>query len=50
MGGPPITFPTPNFLIRLPLRKIDFYATLPAIFMAVATLATLTEAQVQFPK
>ncbi len=29
MGGPPIAFPTPNFLIRLPPRKIDFYAPLP---------------------
>ena len=29
MGGPPITFPTPNFLIRTILRKVAFYAPLP---------------------
>ena len=29
MGGPPITFPTPNFLIATTLRKLDFYAPLP---------------------
>ena len=29
MGGPPITFPTPNFLILTTLRKVAFYAPLP---------------------
>ena len=29
MGGPPIAFSTPNFLIRTILRKVAFYAPLP---------------------
>ena len=29
MGGPPIAFPTPNFLILTTLRKLAFYAPLP---------------------
>ena len=29
MGGPPITFPAPNFLILTTLRKLAFYAPLP---------------------
>ena len=29
MGGPPIAFPTPNFLNATTLRKLYFYATVP---------------------
>ena len=47
MGGPPITFPTPNFLIRTILRKVAFYAPLPH-FENPCLLAQVDEAVAGF--